>query len=80
MFSDSLPLFPFLDSRYMYFMHLSLKNNYMLQSNICIHTRKKKKSYCLHSKKYHKSITLEWLEFCQRVIAQCTKNEKIVQQ
>ena len=39
-----------------------------------------KKSYCPHSKKYHKSITLEWLELCQRVIAQCTKNEKIVQQ
>lgn len=42
--------------------------------------KEEKKSYCLHSKKYHKSITLEWLEFCQRVIAQCTKNEKIVQQ
>ena len=42
--------------------------------------KEEKKIYCLHSKKYHKSITLEWLEFCQRVIAQCTKNEKIVQQ
>ena len=60
-------------------MHLSLKNNYMLQSKMYTH-KEEKKSYCLHSKKYHKSITLEWLELCQRVIAQCTKNEKIVQQ
>ena len=46
----------------------------------CDDLKEEKKSYCLHSKKYHKSITLEWLELCQRVIAQCTKNEKIVQQ